>query len=176
MGTYITADPNIIVDAWLNDYDSGISDNPVLKMGRNLTNMKTSIVFLVISLLSIGNLEIISPAQAFESTSAICNTGEQLIFTRKIDGDLTYTAYKGKYNPKQPIEGEPKIRPELVLHNGQVTLLNNGNKQSMVWKNRRYTYQLVVPTLKAEANLSGQLIIKKNDQIILKKQCRNYSR
>jgi hypothetical protein len=36
MGTYITTDPNVIVDAWLNDADSGSSDDPVFRMGRNI--------------------------------------------------------------------------------------------------------------------------------------------
>ncbi len=33
MGTYTTTDTNIIVDAWLNDADSGSSDDPVFRMG-----------------------------------------------------------------------------------------------------------------------------------------------
>jgi hypothetical protein len=36
MGEYITENPNIIVDGWLNDYDGGSADDPVFKMGASI--------------------------------------------------------------------------------------------------------------------------------------------
>ncbi len=36
MGEYVTTNPNIIVDGWLNDYDGGSADDPVFKMSANI--------------------------------------------------------------------------------------------------------------------------------------------
>ncbi|BAY95993.1 MULTISPECIES: hypothetical protein [unclassified Tolypothrix] len=127
-------------------------------------------VFFTLAISSINSFFIQSPAKAFEDTTYICNTGKYLVFTRENENNqLVYTAFQGYFDSN----GYPEQDPDLILYNGSLRYINDGNQQLMTWaSNRGYVYQVIAPTLKAEVELPNYLIVKRNGRVILRQKCR----
>jgi hypothetical protein len=118
--------------------------------------------------ISIAIFSISPPATADEFSNYICLTKKNLVFVKENDNNqLVYTSFKGQYNSIDT----PAKNPDLVLSNGQRKLFDRNRKQSIVWKNGAYTYQIIAPTAKAEKNLTGYLVVKRNNQTISTQQC-----
>ncbi len=98
----------------------------------------------------------------------ICTTDKNLVFMSETNGaNLVYTSFNGSYD----MVTMPNRRADLVLKNGRRSLLSNQKKQSTTWKTGPYTYQIISPTIKANNDFSGYLIVKKNSQTILHQEC-----
>jgi hypothetical protein len=118
--------------------------------------------------ISIAIFSILPPATADEFSNYICLTKKNLVFVKENDNNqLVYTSFKGRYNSIDM----PAKNPDLILSNGRRTLFDRNNKQSIVWKNGAYTYQIIAPTAKAEKNLTGYLVVKRNNLTISTQQC-----
>jgi hypothetical protein len=118
--------------------------------------------------ISIAIFSISPPATADEFSNYICLTKKNLVFVKENDNNqLVYTSFKGRYNSIDM----PAKNPDLILSNGRRTLFDRNNKQSIVWKNGAYTYQIIAPTAKAEKNLTGYLVVKRNNLTISTQQC-----
>jgi hypothetical protein len=118
--------------------------------------------------ISIAIFSISPPATADEFSNYICLTKKNLVFVKENDNNqLVYTSFKGRYNSIDM----PAKNPDLILSNGQRTLFDRNNKQSIVWKSGAYTYQIIAPTAKAEKNLTGYLVVKRNNLTISTQQC-----
>jgi hypothetical protein len=124
-------------------------------------------VFATIGI-SIAIASISPPATADEFSNYICLTKKNLVFVKENDNNqLIYTSFKGQYNSIDT----PAKNPDLILSNGQRKLFDRNNKQSLVWKNGAYTYQIIGPTAKSGKNLSGYLVVKRNNLTISTQQC-----
>lgn len=118
--------------------------------------------------ISIAIFSISPPATADEFSNYICLTKKNLVFVKEdANNQLVYTSFKGRYNSIDM----PAKNPDLILSNGRRTLFDRNNKQSIVWKNGAYTYQIIAPTAKAEKNLPGYLVVKRNNLTISTQQC-----
>ncbi len=65
----------------------------------------------------------------------------------------------------------PQRDPDLILYNGRRRLFAQNEKQSLTWQTGSYTYQIIEATAKAEKNLTGYLIVKRNNLTISTQKC-----
>jgi hypothetical protein len=119
--------------------------------------------------LSIAILSIFTQVStADEFSNYICLTKKNLVFVKEnTNNQLVYTSFKGQYNSISV----PQRDPDLVLYNGRRKLFSRNEKQSLTWQTGSYTYQIIGATAKAEKNLTGYLIIKRNNLTISTQQC-----
>jgi hypothetical protein len=121
------------------------------------------------SIAILATLTISSPATASdEFSNYICLTKQNLVFVKEnTNNQLVYTSFKGRYNSIEV----PNRDPDLILSNGRRKLFSQNERQSMTWTNGAYTYQITAPTAKAEKNLTGYLVVKRNNRTISTQQC-----
>jgi hypothetical protein len=109
-----------------------------------------------------------SASTADEFANYICLTKKNLVFVKEnTNNQLVYTSFKGQYNSIST----PQRDPDLILYNGRRKLFSQNEKQSITWQAGSYTYQIIGPTAKAEKNLTGYLVVKRNNLTISTQQC-----
>jgi hypothetical protein len=130
--------------------------------------MKKILALLSISISILATSHASMAAEKAPTYTYVCTTDKNLVFMSETNGEnLVYTAFNGKYDTVNM----PDRRADLVLKSGRRSLLNNGKKQSTTWKSGPYMYQIISPTIKADNDFSGYLVVKKNNQTILHQEC-----
>jgi hypothetical protein len=129
------------------------------------------LIFATFSVFLAGNTFMLSSAKAFEDTVYICRSENYTVFVSKYDNKkFIYKSFDGKLDLSQDLSQQAGGKPDLILYDGYRKFVSEKRK-TMTWKTGVYTYQIIAPTEKAEDDISGYLIVKKNGQKIKQEKC-----
>jgi hypothetical protein len=140
---------------------------------KNLTFMKKSLTFVVSAVATFAAVGISCnrSALAFEDTVYICRSENHTVFVSKYDNKkFIYKSFEGKLDLSQDLSQQAGGKPDLILYDGHRKFVSEKRK-TMTWKTGVYTYQIIAPTEKAEDDISGYLIVKKNNKKIKQEKC-----